>query len=294
MRISWLSPLIVAIMTMGIALSASATEVTWTGCGITKLAFMSEIATAYEKKTGIPTKISAGGATKGIRAVAAGTSDLGGTCRPALQDAQGNIHPEEKNATLTQVAWDALVVIVHPDNPVDNIALADLKKVFEGAITSWKELGGPEDKRIALVTRDGNTSGVGHMFRRLVFNNPDYEFQARSLKEKSTGPLEKKIEKTVTGMGIDGISSAKKRKLKFLKIDGVAPTKENIASGSYSLFRPLFLASGPKTPEAAKAVIEFVLSPEGQAIISKEGTVNLAEGAALTPLWNAKKKSLGL
>jgi phosphate transport system substrate-binding protein len=132
------------------------------------------------------------------------------------------------------------------------------------------------------------------MFRRIVFKNPDYEFKARSLKVKSTGPLEKKVEKTVMALGMDGISSAKKKNVKFLSIDGVAPTKENLAVGKYPLFRPLYLATNTNTNPDAQKVLDFVLSDEGQAIISAQGTVNLQEGKALEPLWEAKKTDMGL
>ena len=254
---------------------------------------MSEIAKTYEARTGIRITLTGGGATKGIRAAAAGTSDLGGTCRHWLIDASGAKHPAEKDAVLTQVAWDAIVAIVNPANPVDNISLADLKKVYEGKIINWKDLGGP-DRRIVLVTRQGRTSGVGYMTRLLIFNDPDYDFRARSLKVKSTGPLEKKIEKTAMALGLDGISSARKRNVKFLKLDGIAPTKENIASGRYPLFRPLYIATNKNAPAAARKVLDFILSDEGQAIISSQGTVNLSEGRSLDALWAAKKAGFGL
>ena len=287
------SLLLAIAATCVLTVSALAGEVTWTGCGITKKAFMSEIAKAYEAKTGTKITLSGGGATKGIRSASAGTSDMGGTCRHWLFDATGNKHPAEKDAVLTQVAWDAIVVIVNPANPVDNISLADLKKIYDGEIVNWKDLGGP-DKRIVLVTRQGKISGVGYMARLLIFNDANYEFKARSLKVKSTGPLEKKVEKTAMAMGLDGISSARKRNVKFLKLDGVAPTKENIAAGKYPLFRPLYIATNKNAPAEAKKVLDFILSDEGQAIISAQGTVNLAEGKALTSLWAAKKAQFGL
>lgn len=282
-----------SVLTVASVATVSAETLTWTGCGITKKAFMAELARAYEAKTGIPTQLSGGGATKGIRAPSAGTSDMGGTCRHRLVDASGTINPEEVNAELVQVAWDAIVVVVHPDNPVDSISLADLKKVFSGDITNWNQLGGP-DRRIALVTREGKISGVGHMFRRLVFNDPDYQFRARSLTVKSSGPLEKQVAKLEAAMGLDGISSAKRTDLKVLALDGVEPTKENIASGAYPLFRPLYLVVNKNARPAAQEFVKFALSAEGQAVISAQGTVNLEEGKALKPLWDAKKASLGL
>uniref|UniRef100_A0A1S7LFL7 Putative phosphate binding protein. [pstS] n=1 Tax=Magnetococcus massalia (strain MO-1) TaxID=451514 RepID=A0A1S7LFL7_MAGMO len=249
---------------------------------------MAEIAKAYEAKTGVAVKLSGGGATKGIRAASAGTADIGGTCRHLLKEGAG-AHPQEANAQLTQVAWDALVAITHPSNPVDNISMTDLKKIYEGKITNWKDLGGPS-KRIILVTRDGKYSGVGHMFRMLVWGEKEYDFKARSLKVKSTGPLEAKVEKSAGTLGMDGISSAKKREVKFLSLDGVAPTKDNIASGKYPLIRPLYLALNQNTSSAeAKKVVDFVLSDEGQSIVSAQGTVNMKEGAALVEKWAGMK-----
>lgn len=267
--------------------------VTWTGCGITKHAFMKEISAAYKEKTGIDIKISGGGATKGIRAVVAGTSNLGGSCRHWLMGPAGEKNSQEKDAELVLVAWDALVAIVHKDNPVNDISLEDLKKVYQGKITRWKDLGGP-DKRIALITRSGKYSGVGHLFRLLVFDDPEYEFMARSFSVKSTGPLETKIEKTVNALGVDGISSARKREVKYLSINGISPTKEKIASGTYPLFRPLYIAINKNAPLKARKVLDFILSREGQSIISQQGTVNLEEGLLLEALWGVKKGRFGL
>jgi len=281
-----------AVLLLSIVAPAADRELTWTGCDITKKAFMDEIAKAYKQKTGVTIKITGSGATKGIRAVASGASDLGGTCRPWLLDSQGLKHPEEKDAELVHVAWDALVVIVHPENPINNISQENLQKIFTGEITSWKSLGGP-DMRIALIERESKDSGVGHMFRRLVFGDPEYEFKTEAIHVSSSSPLEKLIEQTVIAVGVDGVSSARKSGVKILAIDNIAPTKENIATGRYPLFRPLFITINKQGAPVARQVIDFMLSPAGQAIIAAQGTVNLEEGKALKPLWLKKKNSLG-
>ncbi|MDZ7804928.1 substrate-binding domain-containing protein, partial [Thiohalophilus sp.] len=86
-------------------------DINWAGCGITKKAFMAELAKAYEAKTGIHISLSGGGATKGIRNAAAGNIDIGGACRTSL-----NSLDEERNAHQIPVAWDALVVVTNKDN----------------------------------------------------------------------------------------------------------------------------------------------------------------------------------
>jgi len=280
-------------LVLAAAAGAQAETLVWTGCGVVKKAFMDELAAAYETKTGDKLTLSGGGATKGIRSVSAKTSDLSGTCRHWLFDAAGAIVPEEAKAKLIQVSWDAVVLIANKANTIAGISLEQLKAVLEGRITNWKELGGA-DKPIALVERDEPSSGVGHMYRLLLFNNPDYQVKARSLKVKSSESLEVKVESIETALGLDGFSSAIRGNLKLLALDGTAPSKESIASGEYPLYRPLYLVVNTDAPGKASTFIEFVLSAEGQAIISKTGAVNLEEGKLLGPLWAAKKKQFGL
>lgn len=260
-------------------LSSSATQaaeqLTWAGCGITKKAFMKELAKAYTRKTGIKVKLSGGGATKGIRNAAKGAIHIGGACRVSLEK-----HPEERNAFQIPVAWDALVAFVHKDNPVDNVSFSQLKKVYLGEITNWKELGG-KNAPIELYARRGKMSGVGRTLRELVFANYDQKFKATYV-VKSSGPVEKGVVKNINGFGVSGISSAKKRKFKLLKLDGKAPTYENIKNGSYALYRPLYLVikRGNKVP-LVRNFIKYAVSAEGQKIIRAQGTVPYAEALHL-------------
>ncbi|MBF0137953.1 MAG: phosphate ABC transporter substrate-binding protein [Magnetococcus sp. DMHC-1] len=266
----------------------SAEELQWTGCGITKTAFMSELAQAFEQKTGQKIVLTGGGAARGIRAVAASSAHLGGTCRARLQDATHSILPEEQNARLIQVAWDALVVIVHPSNPVNNISLDNLKKIYLGEIDSWDTLGG-EAKKIALIDREGKESGVGNMFRRLVFNDPNFDYRARSLKVKSSNPVEQKVESFSTAMAIDGVSSARKLGVKILELDGVAPTRDNIRTARYALYRPLYMVvNRQKISPQTQAFIDYALSDAGQEIIAAQGVVNLKDGDDLAKIWHSR------
>ncbi len=263
-------------------------EITWTGCGISKKAYIIEVAKAFEKKRGVVVKVSGGGATKGIRSVGAGTSDVGGSCRIWLREVSGGRQIDEKDTEFIHVAWDAIVPIANKNNPVSNISMDNLKKVFSGAITNWKELGG-EDSKLGLITRNGKTSGVGYMFRLLALGDANADYTAKSLKVKSTGPLEKKVVKVKTAFAVDGISSAKKVDVQLMAIDGVFPTKNNIGAGKYPLYRPLYLTLNKKNSNPlAREFVDFVLGDEGQAIISAQGTVNLKEGEKLVGLWNKR------
>ncbi len=243
--------------------------ITWAGCGITKKAFMKELAEAYTRKTGIQIKLSGGGATRGIRDTVKGKIEIGGSCRMTLPGSDKS----ELYASLHPVAWDALAIIVHPTNPVNNLTMKQVRDIYTGRITNWKQVGGP-DAPIHLYVRRGKISGVGYAIRQYVFQDSNMEFvTSKKYVVKSSGPLEKAAEKDPYAMGITGISSARKRKVKILSFDGKTPTYENVASGQYGLYRPLYLVTSPHPSKEVKDFIAFATSDEGRAIIRANGTV---------------------
>lgn len=248
----------------------------WVGCGISKKAYLTSLAKAYEKKTGVHIDIQGGGATRGIRDVAAGTADIGGSCRRHLWNAQ-----EERGVTMIPVAWDALVVITNESNPVTDISMDDLRKVYLGEITNWKDLGGP-DQPIHLFAREGKISGVGRTTRKLLFDNYEQEFAANRF-FPSSGPLEQEIEVDANAIGITGVSSARKRKVKILDLNEKSPSYENVKAGNYLLYRPLYLAYNANSPNAdiIKDFIRYADSAEGREVIRSNGTVPYLEGLNL-------------
>lgn len=260
----------------GGATAAQKDSLVWAGCGITKKAFMAELAKAYEKKTGIHITLKGGGATRGIRDAAAGKIDIGGACRSTIE---GN--PLELHAYEVPVAWDALAVIVNPKNPVQSITLKQLQGIYLGRIKNWKELGGP-NAPIELYIRKGKISGVGRTLRALVFANYNQEFPGAKYIERSSGPLEKGVEQNPLAIGTTGISSAKRRKVKILSLNGKYPSYENIKSGSYILYRPLYLVTkGSSASPKVKKFITFALSREGRDVIRHAGSVPYSDAMGL-------------
>lgn len=248
----------------------------WVGCGISKKAYMTALAKAYEQKTGVHIDIQGGGATRGIREAAAETADIGGSCRRHLWGVS-----EERGVTMIPVAWDALVVIVNKDNAVNSISIDDLRNVYLGKITNWKDLGGP-DQPIKLLAREGKISGVGRTTRKLLFDNYDQEFATSDL-FPSTGPLEQQVEVDANAIAITGVSSARKRKVKILDLNDKSPSYDNVKAGNYLLYRPLYLAYNENSPHAdiVKDFIRFADTPEGRDVIRSNGTVPYLEGLNL-------------
>ncbi len=272
---SW--PCLLIIGTLLLPATASALTLSWVGCGITKKAFMAELARAYEQETGVKITIEGGGATKGIRKVAAIGADLGGSCRYRLE---GN--EKEQGVKFNPVAWDALVVITHPDNPLESISMAQLKRLYRGEIDNWKQLGG-EDRPLKLLARKGKISGVGLSIRQLVFGDPDMDFATDHL-YPSSGPLEQAVEKDPLAIAITGISSARKRNLKVLSLEGKRPSYENIKSGNYLLYRPLYLVTRPEGDNADEIArfLAFAHGRKGREIIRNNGVVPYLEAIRLS------------
>lgn len=260
-----------------IALSAqAASELNWVGCGISKKAYVTSLAMAFEKNTGIHINIQGGGATKGIRDVVSSAADLGGSCRYSLPD-----DPREAGVGLEPVAWDALVVIVNKQNPVDAISLDDLKNLYNGKISNWKQLGG-NDAPVDVFVRKSKNSGVGRTLRKNVF--ADFDKKLYSTKEfKSTGPLEKEIISNKNAIAVTGVSSARLRDVKILKLDGVEPTVKNVRAGKYRIYRPLYVTYNPDSPriEDIKKFITFCHSREGRDAMKKNGVVPYKEALSL-------------
>ncbi len=260
--------LLILILPLTALAQGDKTTLHWVGCGITKKSFMAELSKAYQQKTGVTIVIEGGGATKGIREVAKGTVPMGGSCRPKLSGAT-----EELRTRMNPVAWDALVVIVHPDNPVNNLTLSQLRQVYEGKITNWKTLGG-SNQPIDLLIRRGKFSGVGRTLRQLVFNDFDKKFASDHV-YKSSGPLEKAVENDPWALAVTGVSSAKKRAVKMLALNGKQPDYEHIRSGEYLLYRPLYITANPADPQypEVKRFVDFAHTRQGREIIRKTGAV---------------------
>ena len=257
-------------------ISAQALELSWVGCGITRNAFMADLAAAYKQQTGVDITIAGGGATKGIREITSGQADIGGACRFRLDSTR-----EEAGAKMVPVAWDALVVVVNKSNPIDSISLRQLRSLYQGKITNWKQLGGA-DQPVELLIRKGKISGVGYTLRLHLFEDPEADFNSKYV-FPSSGPLEKEVEKNPNAIAVTGIASAHKRDFKILKLEGLDPSFENIRTGNYLLYRPLYLVFNKNSPNSKESdrFIQFALGPKGRDVIRKNQVVPYYDGMLL-------------
>lgn len=220
----------------------------------------------------------------GIDAVASGTADIAGSARPS----DGS--PEDSHLTFTPVAWDGLVMITNPANPVRNLTLRQLHEIYFGRITNWKEVGG-RDAPIDLYSVFSPNDGLEYSLRSLLFGRGDQQISAPRL-YLNTKALEEGIALNPNGLGLSTLSNvAGNPKLRTIPIDDVAPTVANVADGSYPLYIPLYLVTNPNSPKAAQtqAFIDFLQSDQAKAVLRDHSVLPYQDGIALVSMNEARR-----
>ena len=265
-----------ALLAVGCTGFADQTGLHWTGCDVSKSAYISDVANAYAQQTGIPVNLHSGNSSSGIRDVQTGAADLGGTSRYLLPD-----DPREAGVELVPVAWDAVAFIVHKDNPVMDISLDQIKAIYTGKIKNWSSLGGP-DQKIDVFAYKNKDSGAGQSLRELLFSDTSQYITASRVFD-SSAELEQALIENRNAIAFTGVSNARLGDFKIVSLDSVEPTVDNIKSGTYGLYRPLYLAYNPASPnlESIKDFISYVNSKSGREIMYSNGVVPYREAISL-------------
>jgi phosphate transport system substrate-binding protein len=204
--------------------------------------------------------VQGGGSTAGIEAVRSRAAHIGMSSRSLMA--------EEKDLYAVTIARDAIAIIVHPKNPVDDLSLAQIRKVFSRNIRNWSEVGG-HFRPIVLVTREEG-SGTREAFQKLVMGKE--EISLESLVQDSNGAIRQVVAGDPNAIGYISLGLVNE-KVKALKISGAEPILKNIESGRYHLIRPFLFIFNSEPVGEAKSFLDFVMSPEAQRLLSKEGLV---------------------
>lgn len=248
---------------------AFADHITASGCSVSNIGYLSELAKEYEKKTGEKVFVRGGGSLLGLHELTIGKVDFAASCRRRLPD-------DPENIEFIPIAWDALVFIVHKTNKVEDITPDQVRAIYSGRIVNWKELGGRDVPiKVYISKPTKGLSGVESSTKELVLQGRDSVRTEHSHALASTGIVEQMIEKTPAAFATTGFSSARKRDVKILKVNGVYPTKGTIAKDRYPYRRPLFLLVQKKTKPSVRSFIDFALSKDGQQFISSQGVLSL-------------------
>ena len=238
----------------------------------TVLPFAQSSAEAFMKANpGIKISVSGGGSGNGIKALLDGTAQIANSSRQMKKEEVEQAKPKGITPVEHTVAVDCIVPIVHPSNPVTDLTVDQLKGIYTGKITNWKEVGGP-DKPIAVVGRD-TSSGTFEVWEGKILQKEPVT--PRALVVASSGAVIQTVAKNPLALGYDSLGYVDTSSVKPLKIAGVAGTPDTARSGKFATSRKLYMVTNGTPQGDAKKYLDFLVSPEGQKYVAKEGFVTL-------------------
>ena len=218
---------------------------------------------AFENETGITVTYNATGSGAGIQAVLEGRCDIGLASR--------NLKDEEKAKGLegTILAYDGIAIIVNPNNPVSDLDVETIAKIYTGEIKNWKEVGG-NDAEIVLIGREAG-SGTRDGFEDIADTKDKCDYRQELT---STGDVITTVASNPGAIGYASLASVKDT-VKALTVGGVVASEETIKDGSYVVQRTFVLVTKKDATlsESAQKFFDYITSEAANEIISGAGVV---------------------
>jgi len=235
----------------------------------TVLPITQKTAEEYRKLNKVSITIEGSGSGNGIKALIDGTCDIANSSREMKPEELNSARGKGKEIKETVLAYDMIVPVVHPSNVVKNITMLQLKAVYDGSITNWKQLGG-KDETIVVISRD-TSSGTYEIWHEKVMKKTDVRKDA--LLQASNGAIVSAVAGNPKALGYIGFGYIDSS-VKALTVDRIPGTIENGKSGKFPVSRKLFMYTDEKklSTEAQK-YINFVLGPEGQKLVRQAGFI---------------------
>ena len=228
---------------------------------------MEKIAESYEKENkNVSIEINQVGSSAGIQDTINGVAELGMSSR--------DLKDEEKSKGIqgTEIAYDGIAVIVHPDNKVGNLTLEQLKDIYTGKITNWKEVGGV-DKPIVVVSREEG-SGTRDAFQEIVGYDSSELIPDATITDAS-GNLMTTVAQNKNAIGFVSFSYINDT-VNAIKLNDVEATEENAKNGTYKLSRPFLIVTKEDTlSDEGQKVIDYILSDKGQEIVKEDKLITI-------------------
>jgi phosphate transport system substrate-binding protein len=228
--------------------------------------YAEELAAAFDEKNDGRTSVGIiqVGSGPGIKAVIDGTTDIGMSSRELTTDetAQGLVTYE--------ICYDGIAMIVNKANPVSDLTVDQIRDIFAGNVTSWKEYGG-DDAEIIVVTRETG-SGTRSAFEELVMQKKA-NITSKAIQQGSTGAISTYISSSKYAIGYISYGSLDTEQVKAVAVNGVMPSVEAIKDKTYLIQRPFLFVTKGEATGLSKAFIDYVMSPEGQDMLAKSNLV---------------------
>lgn len=219
-----------------------------------------------DSNDGISVQVNQLGSSAGIKDAINGTVHIGMSSR--------DLKEEEKNAGLKEVeiAYDGIAIIVHPSNDVKSLSMTQIKDIYTGKITNWKDVGGKDGEIVVVSREDG--SGTRDAFQEIVGYKSE-ELTPKAQIGDGSGNIKTTVATNENGIGFISFEYIDDT-IKGLEVDNVAPKAQNVKDGAYKISRPFILIyKEDKADENSKKFIDFILSEEGQKIVEENGLIRI-------------------
>jgi len=217
-------------------------------------------------------QVTGGGSGTGIAALINGGTDICEASRPMKDKEKEMVRSRHgRGVKEIPVALDGVAIYVPQSSPIQSLTRAQLKSIYTGTITNWRDVGGL-DQKIVAYSRENN-SGTYVFFKEHVLDNEDFAREVQTL--PGTAAVVNAVSKDAASLGYGGIAYASGIKAVAVKRDdaseGVKPSMESVDSGQYPLSRQLFFYTVGEPTGETKVFIDWVLGPEGQKICEEVG-----------------------
>ena len=212
---------------------------------------------------GIKVTYNPTGSGSGITAVSEGRCDIGLSSRSLKDEAKSQGLQE------TVLAYDGIAIIVNPENPVTDLSLDQIAKIYTGEITNWKEVGG-NDAEIVLIGREAG-SGTRDGFESITGTEEACKYRQELT---STGDVITTVSQNPDAIGYASLAALKDT-VKAVSVDGVTASEETVKDGTYKVQRPFVLVTkeGTELSEAAQKFFDYATSADAAEVISAAGAV---------------------
>lgn len=238
---------------------------------------VTELAKAFmQENANVPVSVTSGDTGAGISALINKTTDLAAASRDLTPQEEKLAREKHIRLKRVTVARDSIAVVVHPDNPIKELSLKQLKNIYTGSTKSWSELGGP-DEAITVFTREPG-SGTGRYFKEHVLEKGNYVKSAKVFNSHEAIVKEIDVNPWSIGyvaMGFVTANSGKVKPVELKLTSDSAPVEATRDStvGFYPLSRPLFMFHDRDSKESVQRFVDFCLSDDGQKAVASAGFV---------------------
>lgn len=266
--------IIASVVCSPVADSQTAKQITIKGSDTMVLLAQRWAETYMKAHPDVTLQVTGGGSGTGISALINGTTDICNSSRPMKNEEKAKLKEKYGSSGVEiKCAIDGLSIYVHQSNAVNELTLDQIRDIYSGKITNWKEVGG-KDKKIITYGRENN-SGTYVYFKEEVLNNVDFAPRTSSL--PGTAAVVNAVSKDENGIGYGGLAYGKGIKELSVKNDAsskaCAPSLESIKSGKYPLGRYLYMYLRSRPTGELKAYIDWILGNGGQKLVGDVGYV---------------------